>query len=279
MPSDVAIASFRHSTLNTAEGSAQRVLVRLPVLMYHHVGDAPSGFCPGLSVPRDLFARQIRWLARHGYASIRAADWLAWVREGKPLPAKPILLTFDDGYADTAQCALPILKQYGFSGLVFVVSSLIGHTNQWDEAQGYPSVRLMTVEQIRRWAGQGMEFGAHSRTHLDLTRLSPERLEEEVNGSGDELEEILQTRVISFAYPGGVVNAQVRQAVSKVFDLSFTIEEGLNTLATDLLAQRRIMVFPRGPLFRFGWRAQYGFDPIHRFAKHLYGSIRGGARA
>jgi peptidoglycan/xylan/chitin deacetylase (PgdA/CDA1 family) len=241
--------------------------------MYHHVGEAPSGFCPDLSVPRDLFERQIRWLASHGYTSIRATDWLAWVHEGKPLPAKPILLTFDDGYADMAQCALPILKQYGFGGLVFVVSSFIGHTNQWDEAQGYPSVPLMTAEQIRRWARQGMEFGAHSRTHVDLTRLGPERLEEEVAGSGKELEEILQTRITSFAYPCGLVNAEVRQAVGKGFDLSFTIEEGLNTSATDLLAQRRIMVLPRGSLIRFRWRARYGFDPINHFARHIYGSI------
>jgi peptidoglycan/xylan/chitin deacetylase (PgdA/CDA1 family) len=131
----------------------------------------------------------------------------------------------------------------------------------------------MTVGEIRRWYRQGIEFGAHSRTHLDLTRLSPERLEEEVDGSAKVLGEILQSRITSFAYPGGLVNAEVRQAVGRRFDLSFTIEEGLNTLETDLLALRRSMVLPRSPLARFGWRAQYGFDPIQRFAKHVYGSI------
>jgi peptidoglycan/xylan/chitin deacetylase (PgdA/CDA1 family) len=238
--------------------------MRLPVFMYHHIGENPRVCVSGLSIPADVFERQIRWLARHGYTTIRVTDWAAWIREGKPLPEKPLLLTFDDAYADTARYALPVLQRYGFSGVVFVVTSLIGQTNAWDEAVGRPSLRIMTAEEIRHWARHGMEFGAHTRTHPDLTQVSPQQLEEEIAGSSADLGELLQARVTSFAYPYGFFNAAVQQAVSKVFDLSFTTEEGLNTLGTDPHGQFRVPVWPKDPLVKLGWRARLGYDPVLR---------------
>ena len=88
---------------------------KLPVLMYHHVGPYRPGTYRPITISPERFERQIRWLARRGYAGITPSDWLRWLREGKGLPEKPILLTFDDAYADVAQYALPILKRYGFS--------------------------------------------------------------------------------------------------------------------------------------------------------------------
>ena len=108
---------------------------KLPVLLYHHVGHFKPGTYRELTVLPEKFERQIRWLARRGYIGVRPADWLNWVRDGKSLPEKPILLTFDDAYADVAEYALPILRKYGFSGAVFVVTERLGGTNTWDEAR------------------------------------------------------------------------------------------------------------------------------------------------
>ena len=238
--------------------------MRLPVFMYRHIGETPRGWVPGISIPGVVFERQIRWLASRGDKSIQSTDWLAWIRTGKPLPAKPILLTFDDAYADVACYALPVLKRYGFTGLVFVVTSLIGQTNKWDEAAGYPSLAMMTAEQIRYWAQQGIEFGAHTRTHPDLTRVSSQRLEEEIAGSGKDLEELLQTPITSFAYPYGSFNEAAREVAGRVYDLSFTTEEGINTLGTDSHGQLRVIVLPEDPLVKLGWRARFGFDPVER---------------
>jgi peptidoglycan/xylan/chitin deacetylase (PgdA/CDA1 family)/glycosyltransferase involved in cell wall biosynthesis len=243
--------------------------MRLPVLMYHRIGEIPHGCVLGLSIPPNVFEHHIRWLARHGYKTIRVADWLAWIREGKSLPPKPLLLTFDDAYADTAQYGLPVLQRYGFSGVVFVVTGVIGQTNKWDEAAGNPSLRMMTAEQIRHWARQGIEFGAHTRTHPDLTIVSSQKLEEEIAGSSADLGELLQTRITSFAYPYGFFNEAAKQVASRVFDLSFTIEQGINTLAADPHAQRRVMVLPDDPLVKLGWRARFGFDPVERLRERF----------
>jgi peptidoglycan/xylan/chitin deacetylase (PgdA/CDA1 family)/GT2 family glycosyltransferase len=238
--------------------------LRLPVFMYHHIGETPRGWVPGLSIPAVVFERQIRWLARRGYTSIRSTDWLEWIRTGKPLPDRPILLTFDDAFADVARYALPVLKRYGFTGLVFVVTGLIGQTNKWDEVAGYPSLAMMTAEQIRCWAQQGIEFGAHTRTHPDVTRLSSQRLEEEIAGSSKDLEELLQTHITSFAYPFGPFDVAAQEMAGRVYDLSFTTEEGMNSLGTNPHVQRRAWVLPADSRVTLWWRSRIGFDPVAR---------------
>src|SRR6266545_4103110 len=115
-----------------------------PALLYHHVGPhIPNPRYAGLSIPTEQFERQIRWLARKGYIGIRPADWLAWRRGGRTLPPKAVLLTFDDGYADFPDHALPILQRWGFGAAVFVITKKIAVTNPWDGAL------LMSASQMR----------------------------------------------------------------------------------------------------------------------------------
>jgi peptidoglycan/xylan/chitin deacetylase (PgdA/CDA1 family)/GT2 family glycosyltransferase len=247
--------------------------LRLPVFTYHHIGETPRRWVPGLSIPPAVFEGQIGWLARHGYKSIRSADWRDWIRAGKPLPDKPILLTFDDAYADVARYALPVLKRYGFTGLVFVVTSLMGQTNKWDGAAGYPSLAMMTVEEIRSWAQQGMEFGAHSRTHPHLTKVSAQTLQDEIAGSGKDLEELLQLPITSFAYPYGSIDEGACEVAGKVFDLAFTTGEGINTLGTDLHRLLRGAVMPKDSRFTLWWRSHLGFDPVASMLLHVRRAI------
>jgi peptidoglycan/xylan/chitin deacetylase (PgdA/CDA1 family) len=242
---------------------------RLPALLYHRVGPPRQGTHPQLTVSPEQFERQVRWLVRRGYVGIRPSDWLAWRREGKALPAKPILLTFDDAYADTAEYAFPILKRYGFSAVVFVVTSQVGGTNAWDVAKGSGTLRLMTAEQIRHWASQGIEFGAHSRTHPDLTTLGERELADEVAGSAQDLSAILGTRVVSFAYPYGPYNEAVRRCVEASFDLALTCDEGLNTLATDPHLLRRTAISPREGMTGFRLRTRLGWNAILRLRARL----------
>jgi peptidoglycan/xylan/chitin deacetylase (PgdA/CDA1 family) len=156
---------------------------RLPVLLYHHIGPRPPGTFPNLTVSTQEFERQMRWLVHRGYVGIRPSDWLRWLREGTDLPEKAVLITFDDGYADLAEHALPVLRRHGFGAVVFIVTGQVGGTNVWDEAIGSAMHRLMTADQIRYWAAQGIEFGAHSRTHADLTTLTSDKLSDEIVGS------------------------------------------------------------------------------------------------
>jgi glycosyltransferase involved in cell wall biosynthesis/peptidoglycan/xylan/chitin deacetylase (PgdA/CDA1 family) len=239
--------------------------MRLPVLLYHHVGPLRPGSVPGLSVSPESFERHVHWLARRGYQGICPSDWLRWRREGKGLPDKPVLLTFDDGYADLVEHALPVLRRYGFGAAVYVVTGQLGGTNAWDEAQGFGTLRLMTAEQIRHWATQGIEFGAHGRTHADLTTLSSQDLSEEVVGSGKDLASLLGTRVVSFAYPYGFHNPAVDDCVRKAFDLAFLADdrnEGMNHLITDPYLLLRTTVQATDSVLDLEWRARWGHNPF-----------------
>jgi peptidoglycan/xylan/chitin deacetylase (PgdA/CDA1 family)/GT2 family glycosyltransferase len=240
--------------------------VRLPVLMYHHVGSARTGTFSEWTVSPKQFESQMRWLARRGYTGICPADWIKWLHEGKGLPDKPVLLTFDDGYEDIVEHALPVLRRYAFGAAVFIVTERIGATNTWDEAQGSVTLRLMTAEQIRHWATQGIEFGAHSRTHADLTTLSANGLEDEIAGSRDDLAKILGTPVTSFAYPFGAFNQAVHERARGAFSLTFRADEqspGINYLCTDPHDIQRTTVHPSDSLADLECRVRWGHSPIH----------------
>jgi peptidoglycan/xylan/chitin deacetylase (PgdA/CDA1 family)/GT2 family glycosyltransferase len=241
----------------------------LHALVYHHVGPARSAADASLTVSTEDFARQIRGLARRGYVGIAPSAWLAWRREGRPLPPKPILVTFDDGYADTAANALPVLKRFGFSAGLFIVTGELGGTNSWDAGKGMPVHRLLTAEQIRAWAAQGFEFGAHTRRHRDLTRLDAAELRDEISGSAADLAGILGAPPLSFAYSFGRYDEAARASAAETFALAFTIEGGLNTLETDPFLMKRAGVKPGRPGADFWIRARLGRNPLSGFAALL----------
>ena len=218
-----------------------------------------------MTVSAERFEGHVRWLARNGYKGICPADWLRWRNEGKGLPEKPILFTFDDAYEDLAKYALPVLRRYDFGAAVYVVTGQLGGTNAWDEARGYSALRLMTADQIRYWASLGIEFGAHSRTHADLTGLSPQELSEEVVGSGQDLEALLGAKVVSFAYPYGFHNQAVDDCVRGAFDLAFIADdrnEGMNHLQTDPHLLLRTMIQSNDSVLALRFRARWGYNPF-----------------
>lgn len=246
--------------------------IGLPVLLYHHVGPHHPGVIPGLTVSPEKFERQVRWFARRGYQGIRPCDWLRWISEGKGLPDKPVLFTFDDGYADLVEYALPVLRRYGFGAVVFVVTGQFGGTNTWDEVRGSGTLRLMSAEQICYWAENGIDFGAHSRTHADLTALTPEKLGEEVLGSKVDLENLLGCPVESFAYPFGFHNEGVVQCVRGAFDMAFDIDprnRGMNYLVTDPHLLQRTMVQPGDSVVDIAFRARWGHSPLQSLRAKL----------
>ncbi len=139
---------------------------KLPGLLYHHVGPSRTGNLHAITTSPERFERQMRWLARRGYTGIGLSDWLRWRKEGKGLPRKPIIITFDDAYADIAEYALPILRRHGFGAVVYVVTGQLGESNNWDDTPYCRNLRLMTAEQIQYWAGQGIEFGSRGSSCL-----------------------------------------------------------------------------------------------------------------
>ncbi len=176
----------------------------IPVLMYHYVRTVdetqdPLGY--RLSVAPARFAEQMAWLHAHDYTPVRMDALAACLRAHQPCPSQPVALTFDDGYEDMATEALPILQQYGFQATFYIIVNFVGHP-------GY-----MSWEQIEQLRDAGMEIGAHTLTHADLTGLNPEQAWIEIEQSRIMLEERLGIPVTSFSYPAGSHNAELADMV------------------------------------------------------------------
>lgn len=231
----------------------------LPVLMYHRVGRRLGGPLEHLNVPVETFARQMDWLVAHGYTGVALADVLS--KEPERLPASPVVLTFDDGYADLLRHAWPELARRGFRATVFVVTSCIGGVNAWDAGAGLVPVPLLDAGQIREMAAAGIEFGAHGRTHRDLTRLPPDQLVLEIAGSRHDLAELLGAPVASFAYPYGRFDERVLDVARREFAGACTTIKGINRPPADPYRLRRTMVRADDWPIEFAWRVRAGRSP------------------
>lgn len=198
-------------------------------LCYHSVHpDGP----PYLSVRPELFAAHLRTLRHHGYRSGRCADLVA-LEAGDP-PEQPLaFITFDDGYVDNYEVALPILLEYGFSALVFLVTAQVGRPALvWPELSGagvrYPDVmRPLSWEMVDAMAAAGVEFGSHTRTHPHLPRLDDAMLADELATSRAELEARVGT-CLALAYPFGEWNARVASRANTVgYRWAFSLPPGV----------------------------------------------------
>lgn len=178
------------------------------VAMYHSVGDR-SKDPYRITVTPERLERQLRWLHRRGLKGVSLADLLAArVRgEGRDLVA----LTFDDGYADFVDNALPALRRRGFGATLFVLPGRLGGTNAWDPDG--PRKPLLTADGIRHAAAEGVEIGSHGLTHVDLTQADDETLEAEVHESRYRLAELTGVAVDGFCYPYGSIDRRAMDAV------------------------------------------------------------------
>lgn len=241
---------------------------RLAVLLYHHVGTSSSSSWPLLSVSPQRFASHIRWLIRAGYQPVTLRQWLLWHRDGASLPQRPVLLTFDDAYADAATHAFPILESFGITAGVFIVTRRIGQTSTWDLNAGFEPRALMNAHQIEFWARRGFEFAPHSRTHVDLTTVSTDAIDEEAGGSAEDMQALLGTSPSCFAYPYGHVNEHVLSRVAKHFERAFVVQvgPGRNDRHTPPLLLRRSLVEPRDTALDVLCRARTGVSLRHWLA-------------
>lgn len=190
----------------------------LLVLTYHSVSDAVTG---PIGISPATFRMQMDVLATAGYRSLTVAEFVAWHAADKPARRR-VLITFDDAYCDFADHAVPVLLDHSFTAINFVPSALVGGKAAWRGAM-QPARPIMPWPLLRELRAKGMEFGAHGRTHTDLTKLEPAEQEREIVGSWAELSEGLGTEVTSFAAPYGAVNAPVIETISRHYRAGFGV--------------------------------------------------------
>jgi peptidoglycan/xylan/chitin deacetylase (PgdA/CDA1 family) len=149
------------------------------------------------------------------------------------------------------------------------VTEAIGAASDWDRELGYPALPVMSAAQIREWAGRGIEFGSHGRTHRSLVSCSAEELEDELRGSRSKLESLIGCPVNAFAYPSGETDERVARATLRTYELAFGLDMGLNTLRTPLGQLRRTIVRPRDGMIDLACRAGLGWNPVDGLRRRL----------
>lgn len=174
----------------------------MPILNYHYLSIAPAGadaIREDLSVAPQDFEAQLRYLRDAGFTSISLHDLMFHLTTGLPLPERPIILTFDDGYADNYQFAFPLLREYGYTATFFLITAF-----QDEGRLGY-----MSWDNVIEMHAAGMEFGAHSFNHADLRGQSTDYLIWQILGPREAIEERIGEPVRFFCYPSGSYDDQV----------------------------------------------------------------------
>ncbi|MDI6802824.1 MAG: polysaccharide deacetylase family protein [Bacteroidota bacterium] len=185
---------------------------KIKVLMYHIVTDDKS-FCSknrNIAVHVSEFRNQMKFLDRCGFVTITFEDYLLYMNGELNLPKKPIILSFDDGFADVHQYAFPILQEFGMRAVLFILGDRKIKTNSWDHASGISPKPLLADYQIIEMHDAGFEIGSHALTHSKLTNIQREKAWEEISRSRMLLEIFLNTQVKSIAYPFGSVNKTLK---------------------------------------------------------------------
>jgi len=204
---------------------------RSSILTYHSLDDTGSV----ISTPPDTFRKQMNWLAAEGIPVVP----LEQIRE----TPGAVAITFDDGFQNFFDAALPILEQHRFPATVFVVTRFCGGWNDWPSqprTNGIPKLELMSWEQVRQAARSGIGIGCHTATHPYLPRLSAGDLEQELHSSRADIEERIGVPVNTFAYPYGDASPAVREAAGRAYKLAVSTRLAFVKTESDLLDLPRL---------------------------------------
>lgn len=215
----------------------------IPILTYHQIAQAPAPGMPfrSLYVTPARFKQQMDCLKNLGYQGLSMRDLMPYLRGEKT--GKVVGITLDDGYSNNHTQALPVLLSHGFTATCYVVSQLLGQSNEWDHAIGIEHAALMNVQQIREWSDAGMEIGAHTRTHANLVQAQPDIMRAEIQQCRFELEDILSCPVDQFCYPFGIYDARHPPLVQEAaYAAATTTHRGWVMPGADMFQLRRIPV-------------------------------------
>jgi len=209
---------------------------RLPILTFHTLDDLPSV----TSFPPDLFRHGLTKLHENGYRTISLLEATDCLRMKKSFPEKSFVINFDDGYETVYKVGFPILQDYGMSATVFLAVGENGSRKAEERLpslEGRSMLNWREIKEMKRWR---IEFGAHTLTHPDLTRLPRNRMEMEICDSKKIIENTLSTPISCFAYPYGRYNDSVRELVQQHFVCASSDKLGFITPSSDLYALERV---------------------------------------
>jgi len=212
----------------------------VPILTYHNIGTAPAGATHrGLYLSLEKFRAHLRILAQNGYRGVSMEEGLPYLRGERQ--DRVAVITFDDGYVDNLELAMPALREKGFSATCYLVADRIGQSNAWDSELLRVRKPLMDVPQIREWLAAGMKVGSHTRTHPRLTGLDVASKRQEIGDSKRALEDRLGVAIDHFCFPYGDHDADCLRAADEAgYATAVTTTRGRVRRGQSLLALPQI---------------------------------------
>ena len=234
------------------------------ILMYHMIRDAvPGKKFNSLRVSPEAFEAQIRYLHEKGWHSYTMSEAIV---QKESLPAKSVVITFDDGYRDNLINALPILKKYAFKATIYLVNDR--HNRDWsgyrkakNEGAGLKDEPKLSDDEVRELLESGLiEIGAHTLTHANLKNLDKAQSEREICGSKEEIEKLFNTACQTFAYPFGLYDPKDKNIVEKCgYSSAVITETGISDLSEcDPFEIPRVTISGKDNFFAFCLKLRTG---------------------
>ena len=222
-----------------------------PILCYHKIAaPPPRARIKGLYLEPNLFRQQIQELAAEGFSFVSPAE---------QDQARAIAITFDDGFRNNLEAALPVMQEAGCRAINFLVADRIGKTSDWEAREGGEADSLMDESQVREWLVAGNWIGAHTCTHPRLSQLSRAQAKEEIQASKKKLEDQFSLRIDHFAYPFGDYNLETVELVQEAgFQTACTMHRGINRRSNSVLELAR-------------WTARYESRTLRNVFRSLFG--------
>lgn len=220
------------------------------VLMYHSITEDENFY----SVKPQEFIKQMEFLAKAGYRVISLAQ-AALAIKTQTLPAKSVVITFDDGYEDNYSVAWPILKKFNYPATIFVSTSLIGGSSD----HSVVPAPILTEDNIKQLAADDLfTIGSHAHNHFKLTNLTDNEIETELSQSKVVLEKIINREINFLAYPYGKYNQRVQAVAEKYYSVMCTVDKGRLNNVVDLWQVPRYSIDSQVTLSQFKGIVNFG---------------------
>lgn len=290
--------SEQHNDLSCCPDSCQLGVIvvmsgekqSIPILMYHSISNYASPRFRPCVVSPQMFGEHMNFLEQQHYTAVTVSQFVqAMMHRGEGLPSRPVLVTFDDGYADFYTHVFPVLQRHGLTATLYVATAFIGSTSGWLQDIGEGTRPMLRWEQLTEMSESGIECAAHSHTHRPLDMLPSSQIRDEVVRSKNLLEDHLSLHVSSFAYPFGYYTTRVRHIVQEAgFASACAIGRALSSLDDDPYALARLTIWPDtgiqaldaalssgcGPLVASSIKRARG--DVRRQVRGIYGTLWGG---
>ncbi|MCF6290868.1 MAG: polysaccharide deacetylase family protein [Desulfobacterales bacterium] len=255
---------FRKGDLAAAKDLRKFRPAGIPILCYHNVSDTRNHAFRLYIMPVKRFARQMQWLKEKGYQAITLNTLYDYLDHNGPLPEKPVIITFDDGYQELKDTATPILARLNFPHVLFINTGKTGLSTDWVERA--PDIPLLSRGEISAMVdryGDILDFQAHGKTHLSMKGAAPGTIVAEVRDCIDVLEPITGRPVRFLAYPYGERDDNT-PAIMRSLGLrcSFTVDQGLCRPGQDLHLLPRVEIFGNDFFIDFILKVRWGWSPI-----------------